>query len=141
MEDSDAASASCCEHVERMINSISNHYKSPSRTIYSDRFIPSRSSSKFALFDISPSHSATSTPYTNLLRTALFGPDDDAPLTPDKRTPNIFRYKTETRPSLSSSPFNDHVLPASPSSETVKPPRKIPPSPFKVRFYPLPILI
>ncbi|GLT40439.1 hypothetical protein SLA2020_145760 [Shorea laevis] len=40
-------------HVNRMINSGYN--PSPSRTIYSDRFIPSRSGSNFALFDISNS--------------------------------------------------------------------------------------
>jgi len=33
-----------------MINS--NHYTSPSRTIYSDRFIPSRSAWKFVVLDI-----------------------------------------------------------------------------------------
>ncbi|KAG9149264.1 hypothetical protein Leryth_003244 [Lithospermum erythrorhizon] len=55
----------------------------PSRTIYSDRFIPSRSSSNFALFDLTPpSTSSSSNPssddsnsaYKTLLRAALFGP-------------------------------------------------------------------
>ncbi|GJN09265.1 hypothetical protein PR202_ga27254 [Eleusine coracana subsp. coracana] len=67
-----------------------------SRTIYSDRFIPSRTGSNLALFDLAPSPSphdtagpsgatassgsATATsPYCTLLRAALFGPD-----TPDR---------------------------------------------------------
>ncbi|CAD6209313.1 unnamed protein product [Miscanthus lutarioriparius] len=66
-----------------------------SRTIYSDRFIPSRTGSNLALFDLAPSPSAASShegcpaassgsapaasPYCALLRAALFGPD-----TPDR---------------------------------------------------------
>ncbi|KAK7307823.1 hypothetical protein VNO77_41229 [Canavalia gladiata] len=133
MEDSMSPSSSSSQHahVKRMINF--NRYKSPSRTIYSDRFIPSRSASNFSLFDISPSEE-TSNAYNSLLRTALFGPD--APVTPDKRSPNILRYKTETRQSmhsLSHSPFTDDLLPGSvPHYTPPKPPRKVPLSPFKV---------
>ncbi|MED6133110.1 Protein FIZZY-RELATED 2 [Stylosanthes scabra] len=146
-------------HVDRMINS--SHYCSPSRTIYSDRFIPSRSASKFALFDIpaSPTSAAagasptaadgredSSSAYTTLLRTALFGPDAagvPVPLTPEKRTSsasvmtlpsrNIFRYKTETRQSFHSlSPFmSDDAVPGV-NHSPVKAPRKVSRSPYKV---------
>ncbi|KAK1320638.1 Protein FIZZY-RELATED 2 [Acorus calamus] len=77
------------------------------RTIYSDRFIPSRSGSNFALFDLSPpsTSSSSSSPstiadggsggaptndgssaYSALLRTVLFGPDCGvvSPSTPEK---------------------------------------------------------
>ncbi|XP_004515787.1 B-type cell cycle switch protein ccs52A [Cicer arietinum] len=132
-------------HVDRMINS--NHYSSPSRTIYSDRFIPSRSASKFALFDINTpteGREDSSSAYTTLLRTALFGPDVAgvaAPITPEKRNSpsmtlpsrNIFRYKTETRQSMHSlSPFmSDDVVPGV-NHSPVKAPRKVPRSPYKV---------
>ncbi|KAI9076669.1 hypothetical protein K1719_041434 [Acacia pycnantha] len=135
-------------HVERMINS--NHYKSPSKTICFDRFIPSRSASKFALFDIpTPTNSPaegredSSNAYTALLRTALFGPDAGviSPVTPEKRSSlmnppnrNIFRYKTETHQSMHSlSPFmyDDDVVPGA-NPCPVKAPRKVPRSPYKV---------
>ncbi|PON64057.1 Guanine nucleotide-binding protein, beta subunit [Trema orientale] len=133
--------------IDRMINS--NHYQSPSRTIYSDRFIPSRSGSNFALFDISPPASSPaegredhSSAYATLLRTALFGPEAGvvAPVTPEKRSlpmsppsRNIFRYKTETRRSMQSlSPFGfDDAVPGV-SHSPVKTPRKVPRSPYKV---------
>lgn len=134
-------------HVERMINS--NHYTSPSRTIYSDRFIPSRSASKFALFDINTTTEGrddSSSAYTSLLRTALFGPDAAGvagPITPEKRdspsmtlpSRNIFRYKTETRQSMHSlSPFmSDDVVPGV-NQIPVKAPRKVPRSPYKVNL-------
>lgn len=136
-------------HVDRMINS--NHYQSPSRTIYSDRFIPSRSGSNFALFDISPPANSPadgredhSSVYASLLRTALFGPDSGvtAPATPGKQNllvnppnRNIFRYKTETRKSMHSlSPFGfDDVVPGI-NHSPVKAPRKVPRSPYKVKF-------
>ena len=126
-----SSSSSSSQHVERMINS--NHYKSPSRTICSDRFIPCRSASKFFLFDIPPAD--TSTPYASLLRTALFGPD--APVTPEKTSPNILRYKTETRQSMHSlSPFMlDHDVVSGVNHTPVKPPRKVPRSPYKVNFF------
>ncbi|MBA0830614.1 hypothetical protein Goarm_015135 [Gossypium armourianum] len=126
-------------HINRMINSSYN--RSPSRTIYSDRFIPSRSGSNFALFDISNSPTSTegkedgSGTYNSLLRAALFGPD-----TPDKKDSldapacrNIFRYKTETKRSLHSlSPFGlDDSVPGI-SHSPVKAPRKVPRSPYKV---------
>lgn len=133
------------DHVSRLINS--NHYKSPSRTIYSDRFIPSRSNSNFALFNISSSSPPlptnppaseggkedSSSAYAALLRSALFGPH-----TPDKRDSpgrNIFRFKTETRQSMHSlSPFgHDEDRPGS-SHSPVKTPRKVPRSPYKVNF-------
>ncbi|KAL3619346.1 B-type cell cycle switch protein ccs52A [Castilleja foliolosa] len=132
---------------------------STSRTIYGDRFIPSRSSSNFALFDLpNPSSQASSddsnSAYINLLKSALFGPECGFdPLTPDKSgsggrfgspnsdgsnsqiSPNcnIFKYKTETRRSLPSlSPFGyDDQLPGVTHSP-VKAPRKVPRSPYKV---------
>ncbi|GFS33275.1 FIZZY-related 2 [Actinidia rufa] len=96
-------------HIDRMFGV--GYHPSPTRTIYSDRFIPSRSASNFALFDLSlPSEGREdgSKAYTALLHAALFGPDAGIapPATPDKATggrnfpatpPNIFRYKSETR--------------------------------------------
>ena len=143
-----APSPSSSEHVNRLINS--NHYISPSRPIYSDRFIPCRSSSNFALFNISlpsPSATAGSSPgdggkednpnaYAALLRNALFGPQ-----TPDKKDwgtgaagRNIFRYKTETRQSMHSlSPFGfDGLSGPGVSNVAIKAPRKVSRSPYKV---------
>ncbi|XP_054808430.1 protein FIZZY-RELATED 1-like [Prosopis cineraria] len=132
--------------IDRLINS--SYYKSPSRTIYSDRFIPSRSGSNFALFGISTPKSSTadgredsSSTYTTLLRTALFGPDAGviSPVTPEKKglstlpNRNIFRYKTETCQSMHSlEPFVfDDVVPVT-NHRPVKAPQKIPRSPYKV---------
>ncbi|CAO2820000.1 unnamed protein product [Amaranthus hypochondriacus] len=134
--------------IDRMINS--HHYPSPSRTILSDRFIPSRSSSNFSLFNVSPSHSSpksnkqsdgvredSNSTYTTLLRAALFGPDAGCffPGTPDKGPPNrnIFRFKSETKRALPSLiPFGpDDALPGV-SYSPVKTPRKVPRSPYKV---------
>ncbi|XP_059661695.1 B-type cell cycle switch protein ccs52A-like [Cornus florida] len=140
-------------HIDRMVGL--GYHPSPSRTIYSDRFIPSRSGSNFALFDIpQPSNSSSdgredsSGAYASLLRTALFGPDSGIapPATPDKGvgfngrtlpigspTRNIFRYKTETRlPMHSLAPLGfDDQLPGV-SHSPVKAPRKVPRSPYKV---------
>ncbi|OIV93515.1 hypothetical protein TanjilG_16014 [Lupinus angustifolius] len=129
-------------HVSRLINS--NHYTSPSRTIYSDRFIPTRSASNFALFDINSSPETredASTAYSALLRTALFGPDAAGGVSPDKRNSlamsipsrNIFRYKTETRRSMHSlEPFmSDETVPGV-NYSPVKAPRKVSRSPYKV---------
>ncbi|XP_058105624.1 B-type cell cycle switch protein ccs52A-like [Magnolia sinica] len=150
------------------IPSVSSHHHhhsdssaTPSRTIYSDRFIPSRSSSNFALFDVSPPSNASSAEgredgsgaYSTLLRTVLFGDSDVvSPTTPD-RTPgnwsgrsspssgggvgnpsrNIFRFKTETRrSSYSLSPVGfDGALPGVIPTPP-KTPRKVPRSPYKV---------
>ncbi|KAI4315346.1 hypothetical protein L6164_028165 [Bauhinia variegata] len=134
-------------HVDRMINS--NHYKSPSRPIYSDRFIPSRSGSNFALFNIPPPTNSpaegredSSSTYTTLLRAALFGPDTGVvpPVTPEKRSlsinppsRNIFRYKTETRqPMHSLLPFVYDDVVTGATHSPVKTPRKVPRSPYKV---------
>ncbi|XP_010538779.1 PREDICTED: protein FIZZY-RELATED 2-like [Tarenaya hassleriana] len=124
--------------INRLINA--NHYTSPSRPIYSDRFIPSRSGSNFELFHLPPSSPHKdgkedgSGSYASLLRAALFGPD-----TPEKRdvvgfspSRNIFRYKTETQRSAKSfSPFGSNEAPGV-SHSPVKPPRKVPRSPYKV---------
>ncbi|CAI9288948.1 unnamed protein product [Lactuca saligna] len=136
-------------------SSLNYYHPSPSRTIYSDRFIPSRSASNFALFGLStppPSDggaendtSSSSAAYTSLLRKALFGSDLGfvPPSTPDKKnspvtttTPvnrNIFRFKSETRQSLHSlSPFGfDNELPGV-SHRPAKARRIVPRSPYKV---------
>ncbi|KAM7525670.1 hypothetical protein LguiA_015572 [Lonicera macranthoides] len=123
-----------------------SYHPSPSRSIYSDRFIPTRTGSNFALFDISPPPSDgredSSGAYATLLRTALFGldPGSTPPGTPDKLnlpisppSRNIFRYKTETRQSMHSlMPFgSDDQLPGF-SHSPVKAPRKVSRSPYKV---------
>ncbi|KAL8520382.1 hypothetical protein ACS0TY_011058 [Phlomoides rotata] len=141
---------------------ILSSYRRPSssRTIYSDRFIPSRSSSNFALFNLPNSNSSSddsNSAYTNLLKSALFGPECVGgvnPLTPEKSISggrfgsrnsdgsilqisppncNIFKYKTETRKSFQSlTPFGfDDQLPGV-SHIPVKAPRKVPRSPYKV---------
>ncbi|CAI9093888.1 OLC1v1029481C1 [Oldenlandia corymbosa var. corymbosa] len=140
--------------LRNSFSGVNSYHPSPSRTIYSDRFIPCRSSSNFALFNLpppSPSSTAddSTNAYTALLRSALFGPDAAGvapPPTPDKlfgssdkgsqiSSPNcnIFKYKTETRKSLHSlfpSGFDDQLPGVSHSP--VKTPRKVPRSPYKV---------
>lgn len=132
-------------HVDRLINSSVSH--SPSRTILSDRFIPSRSASNFALFNIpssspSPSSSphvkdrdssASSIAYTALLKEALLGPD--TPQRTDSPAParNIFRFKTETkRPLHSLSPLGFEEADAAVVHSPAKAARKVARSPFKV---------
>ncbi|KAG7557499.1 WD40 repeat [Arabidopsis suecica] len=126
--------------INRLIDS--NHYHSPSKPIYSDRFIPSRSGSNFALFDLaSPSPKKDGKEdgagsYASLLKTALFGP-----VTPEKSdvvngfspSMNIFRFKTETQRSLNLyPPFGSDVVMSGVSPSPVKSPRKILRSPYKV---------
>ncbi|KAF8101669.1 hypothetical protein N665_0202s0032 [Sinapis alba] len=126
------------QRINRLIDS--NHYHSPSKPIYSDRFIPSRSGSNFALFGLEPSPNKEDGPgsYAGMLRTALFGPD-----TPEKRdvvtgfspSRNIFRYKTETqRPVNSFSPFGGSGDDEAPgvSRSPVKSTRNILKSAYKV---------
>lgn len=140
-----------------LIPGFNSYHPSLSRSIYSDRFIPSRSSSNFALFDLplssrnSNSTDDSSKAYTSLLRNALFGPDSGPvlpPVTPEKNiglngrnlqsirpNRNIFRYKSETRQSLHTlSPFglDDQLLPGVSGPSPVKAPRKVPRSPYKV---------
>ncbi|KAF5191723.1 Fizzy-related like, partial [Thalictrum thalictroides] len=151
---SSSSSSSSMTHVDRMLGV--GYQPSPSKTIYSDRFIPSRSGSNFALFDLSsPSPSGStegredgSGTYATLLRSVMFGPDSGvvSPVTPEKQisfdgrssplsppSRNIFRYKTETRRSMHSlSPFGfDDSLPGVVPSPA-KTPRKVPRSPYKV---------
>ncbi|KAB1217152.1 Protein FIZZY-RELATED 2 [Morella rubra] len=135
-------------YIERLINA--NHHPPPSRTIYFDRFIPTRTGSNFGLFHLpSPRQSSSSegredsstSLYSTLLRTVLFGPDSGvvSPTTPEKRSDwmnppsrNIFRYKTDTRQSFHSLfPFgSDDTMPGV-NHSPVKAPRKIPRSPYK----------
>ncbi|CAG7887346.1 unnamed protein product [Brassica rapa] len=121
--------------INRLINA--NQSPSPSRSIYSDRFIPSRSGSNFALFDLaspSPSKEDGAGSYATLLRAAMFGPE-----TPEKRditgfstSRNIFRFKTETNRCLNSfSPFVSDDGPGV-SHAPIKALRKVSRSPYKV---------
>ncbi|KAK4743902.1 hypothetical protein SAY87_010214 [Trapa incisa] len=131
-------------HISRMINPSS--IRSPSKPIYSDRFIPSRSGSNFSLFGLSSSDKHPSAEgkddvsyfaaYNSLLRTALFGPD-----TPDRKEEtfsaswNIFRYKSETkRPLHSITPlgFEEDEAALTANRVPVKVPRKVSRSPYKV---------
>ncbi|GAB4856952.1 Fizzy- protein [Ancistrocladus abbreviatus] len=135
-------------HIDKLLNS--NYYPSPSRAIYSDRFIPSRTGSNFSLFSItSPppvtgnsdgrEDSSSAATYRALLRTALFGTDispvDKGNLVSSPSSnQNIFRYKTETRQPISSVfPFgpDDDSVPGV-SYSPVKTPRKVTRSPYKV---------
>jgi len=92
-----------------------------SRVIYSDRFIPSRIGSNFALFDLaSPSPSSSSSSgggdggkgdgsgtYSALLRSVLFGLDHvPSPATPDRSVSFGGRSSASSSPSSSSSPFS-----------------------------------
>lgn len=139
MNQSSSSMVSLELRINRLINA--NQSQTPSRSIYSDRFIPSRSGSNFALFDLSPSPSKDGKEdgagsYATLLRAAMFGPE-----TPEKRditgfssSRNIFRFKTETHRSLNSfSPFGIDDAPGVCHSP-VKAPRKVPRSPYKVRI-------
>ncbi|KAF5478362.1 hypothetical protein F2P56_004927 [Juglans regia] len=136
-------------YIERLINA--NYQPSPSRTIYSDRFIPTRTGSNFGLFHLpaprQPSSSegrkdSSTSVYSTLLRTVLLGPESGvvSPVTPEKRSDwtnspsrNIFRYKTDTsQPLQSLFPFgSDDAMPGV-NHSPVKSPRKIPQSPYKV---------
>ena len=123
------------------------HHTGPSRTIYSDRFIPSRSGSNFALFDlVLPKASSTAegqedttSAYATLLRAALFGPKTSGGVaflaTPDKRsTPSrkIFQYKSEMRYSIHSLlPFGFDEVVQGVNHSLIKAPRKVPRSPKK----------
>ncbi|XP_044367780.1 protein FIZZY-RELATED 2, partial [Triticum aestivum] len=125
--------------------------------IYSDRFIPSRTGSNLALFDLAPAPSSSASgsaappsPYCVLLRAALFGPD-----TPDRLASsagassssaaspvgspaggNIFRFKAEVPRNAKRALFvggddQDLLFPGifTPKGSG---PRKIPRSPYKV---------
>ncbi|KAF0933639.1 hypothetical protein E2562_018872 [Oryza meyeriana var. granulata] len=113
---------------------------SPSKTTYSDRFIPCRSSSRlhnFALLDRA-SPSGDDAPYSRLLRAEIFGPDSPSPA-PSSPNTNLFRFKTD-HPSPKS-PFaaaaatagqHDCTASSAESSTPRKPPRKVPKTPHKV---------
>lgn len=117
---------------------------SPSKTTYSDRFIPCRSSSRLQNFALveksSPAKEGGNEVYAKLLKAELFGPDSvsgspacqASPMSPNK---NLFRFKT------------DHSAPSSPYTQSVsghdadvsyeastppKAPRKVPKTPNKV---------
>ncbi|XP_020694407.2 protein FIZZY-RELATED 2 isoform X2 [Dendrobium catenatum] len=130
---------------------LSSPSSSPSsRVIYSDRFIPSRLGSNFALFDIGGDggKESSSSAYTAVLRSVIFGSDHGVvpPETPDRcssspssasstsfSTPrrNIFRFKAEVpRYSAYSAGFDDAlpgVVPSQPKAS-----RKVSKSPYKV---------
>lgn len=110
---------------------IVSAYNKPShsRTIYSDRFIPSRTSSNFSLFNLSPPKSE----YATRIHTALFGPESPS-VSPDMSVTggkNIFKFKSETRQALHSL-LDDHLHGVIQSP--VKPLRTFPKFPYKVTF-------
>lgn len=114
----------------------------PSRPIYSDRFIPLRSASNFALFGIgdekslsssqSPEEAARAAAYRAALRRALFGESA-------VEGGRIFRYMTETRreiltpwPKEMESGGGGTVTAGTSSVSPAKTARKIARSPYKV---------
>lgn len=132
------------------LNTIPTHFPSipkipsPSKTTYSDRFIPLRSSSRLQNFALveksSPVKEGGNEAYSRLLRTELFGADSvpcspagqGSPMSPIK---NLFRFKA------------DHSAPNSPLSVVIsgqdgagsaevsmppKVPRKVPKTAYKV---------
>ena len=116
---------------------------SPSKTTYSDRFIPCRSSSRlqnFALVEMpSPAKEGGNDAYSRLLRSELFGAEvcspsgQASPISPNK---NLFRFKTDR--SVPASPFHgstsgNDVGVLGEVSTPPKAPRKIPKTPHKVR--------
>jgi cell division cycle 20-like protein 1 (cofactor of APC complex) len=118
-------------HIERLFNP--NHSRAPSR-ILSDRFIPSRTGSNFALFHLSPER-PQDTDYSRRIRRALFPPptpeNGSDLINPPNR--NIFRYQTVTRRPLNSvslpESYDDNAVV---NHSAVNVPRKIPKSPYKV---------
>ncbi|WOK93771.1 protein FIZZY-RELATED 3 [Canna indica] len=117
---------------------------SPSKTTYSDRFIPCRSSSRLQNFALaekpSPVKEGGNDAYSRLLRAELFGHDPNpsspgaqgSPISPNK---NLFRFKTDH--SAPSSPFAAASVASlhDASVEVSTPPklpRKIPKTPHKV---------
>lgn len=118
---------------------------SPSKTTYSDRFIPCRTSSRlqnFALVDkASPAKEGGNDAYARLLRSELLGDDPlpgspaaaaASPMSPNK---NMFRFKTDH--SAPSSPFAQSISGhdigvVSEASTTPKAARKVPKTPHKV---------
>uniref|UniRef100_A0A0D9VAV6 CDC20/Fizzy WD40 domain-containing protein n=1 Tax=Leersia perrieri TaxID=77586 RepID=A0A0D9VAV6_9ORYZ len=117
---------------------------SPSKTTYSDRFIPCRSSSRLHNFALLQDHhragdsAADDAPYSRLLRAEIFGPDSPSPA-PSSPNTNLFRFKTD-HPSPKS-PFaaavaaagqHDCTAGSGESSTPRKPPRKVPKTPHKV---------
>ncbi|XP_066354570.1 protein FIZZY-RELATED 3-like [Miscanthus floridulus] len=118
---------------------------SPSKTTYSDRFIPCRSSrlQYFALLDSPLSPAKDETPYSRLLRAELFGPDSSKPTTATSATSaspntNLFRFKKDH--SARTSPFakaaaaahHDFTAGSGDAPSPHKPPRKVPKTPHKV---------
>ncbi|KAJ0984011.1 hypothetical protein J5N97_002367 [Dioscorea zingiberensis] len=116
---------------------------SPSKTTYSDRFIPCRSSSRLQNFGLtdktSPVKEGGNELYSRLLRAELLGddsmmssPGQASPMSPNK---NLFRFKTDH--SAPSSPFSGAASGQaggvfSEVSTPPKVPRKIPKTPHKV---------
>ncbi|XP_074331391.1 B-type cell cycle switch protein ccs52A-like [Apium graveolens] len=115
------------------MNSTTSNVVSPynkpscSRTIYSDRFIPSRTCSNFSLFNLSTPKSD----YATRICTALFGPESTS-VSPDESVTggkNIFKFKSETRQALHSL-LDDHMH--GDIQSPVKPLRTFPKSPYQV---------
>uniref|UniRef100_A0A0A9DVU4 CDC20/Fizzy WD40 domain-containing protein n=1 Tax=Arundo donax TaxID=35708 RepID=A0A0A9DVU4_ARUDO len=121
----------------RLVEAPKTPSPSPSKTTYSDRFIPCRSSSRlhnFALLDTHTSPaSKEDTTYSRLLRAELFGPAaSPAPASPNT---NLFRFKKDH--SAPPSPFaaaaqQDCTAGSGETASPQKPPRKVPKTPHKV---------
>ncbi|RCV07069.1 hypothetical protein SETIT_1G214600v2 [Setaria italica] len=113
-----------------------------SHTVYSDRFIPSRSRSNLALFDLATP--AVPSPYCELLSAALFWPATPIGWRPrpplEVGTPgsgNIFKFKAEAVPrrakrALFGGGDEEEQLFAGISTARGARPRKIPRTPYKI---------
>eukprot|EP00268_Persea_americana_P062021 TRINITY_DN7909_c1_g1_i4.p1 TRINITY_DN7909_c1_g1~~TRINITY_DN7909_c1_g1_i4.p1 ORF type:complete len:379 (+),score=65.24 TRINITY_DN7909_c1_g1_i4:212-1348(+) len=113
---------------------------SPSKTTYSDRFIPCRSSSRLQNFALveksSPAKEGGNEAYARMLKAEIFGTDSPScqgsPMSPSK---NLFRFKTDH--SAPSSPYSQPLSVheggvAYEASTPPKVPRKVPKTPHKV---------
>ncbi|OEL12880.1 Protein FIZZY-RELATED 3 [Dichanthelium oligosanthes] len=112
---------------------------SPSKTTYSDRFIPCRSSSRLHNFALLDSPKSDATTYSRLLRAELFGPDSPGPApaaAPASPNTNLFRFKKDHSAATSPGFAAAHQDCTPGSGETTasphKPPRKVPKTPHKV---------
>lgn len=127
---------------------------SPSKTTYSDRFIPCRSSSRLHNFALLDSPSKEGTAYSRLLRAELFGPDSPGPTAasssssspgaaPASPNTNLFRFKKDhsaaAAPLLAAAAAHHHDCAAGSGGDAAaspqKPPRKVPKTPHKVCMY------
>ncbi|KAG0465189.1 hypothetical protein HPP92_019353 [Vanilla planifolia] len=116
---------------------------SPKKVVYSDRFIPCRTSSRLQTFALaeksSPAKEGGNDLYLRLLRAELFGTESlplspggclDSPMSPNK---NMFRFKMDhSSPSSTLSGIAVDQDGGTECSTPLKPPRKVPKTPHKV---------